>query len=65
VIVISFVQNNLLAELMQMVNENGLEAVAETFRILLNEAMKIERDQTLGAGLYERTNNRQGYANGY
>jgi putative transposase len=57
--------NNLLASLMQMVNENGLEAVAETFRILLNEAMKIERDQSLGAGLYERTDNRQGYANGY
>jgi len=57
--------NNLLATLMQMVNENGLEAVAETFRILLNEAMKIERDQTLGAGLYERTDNRQGCANGY
>jgi len=50
-------KNNLLATLMQMVNENGLEAVAETFRILLNEAMKIERDQTLGAGLYERTDN--------
>ena len=58
-------ENNLLASLMQMVNENGLEAVAETFRILLNEAMKIERDRTLGAGLYERTDNRQGYANGY
>jgi len=57
--------NNLLASLMQMVNENGLESVAETFRILLNEAMKIERDQTLGACLYERTDNRQGYANGY
>jgi len=57
--------NNLLASLMQMVNENGLESVAETFRILLNEAMKIERDQTLGACLYERTENRQGYANGY
>ena len=48
-------ENNLLATLMQMVNEDGLEAVAETFRILLNEAMKIERDQSLGAGLYERT----------
>jgi len=58
-------ENNLLATLMQMVNENGLEAVAETFRILLNEAMKVERDQTLRAGLYERTDNRQGYANGY
>jgi putative transposase len=58
-------ENNLLAGLMQIVNENGLEAVAETFRILLNEAMKVERDQTIGAGLYERTDNRQGYANGY
>ena len=58
-------ENNLLASLMQIVNENGLEAVAETFRILLNEAMKVERDQTIGAGLYERTDNRQGYANGY
>ncbi len=58
-------ENNLLASLMQMVNENGLEAIAETFRILLNEAMKIERGQSLGAGLYERTDSRQGYANGY
>ena len=57
--------NNLLATLMEMVNENGLEAVTETFRILLNEAMKIERDQALGAALYERTDNRLGYANGY
>lgn len=58
-------ENNLLASLMQIVNENGLEAVAETFRILLNEAMKLERDQTIGAGLYERTDSGQGYANGY
>ena len=34
-------ENNLLATLMQMINENRVEAVAETFRILLNEAMKI------------------------
>jgi transposase-like protein len=58
-------ENNLLATLMQMVNENGIEAVTETFRILLNEAMKIERDQALGAGLYERSEDRRGYANGY
>lgn len=58
-------ENNLLASLMQMVNENGIEAVTETFRILLNEAMKIERDQALGAGLYERSEDRRGYANGY
>ena len=37
----------------------------KTFRILLNEAMKIECDQTLGTTLYERTDERKGYANGY
>ena len=58
-------ENNLFASLMQMVYHNGLGAVTQTFHILLHEAMKIERDQTLGAGLYERTDNRQGYANGY
>jgi putative transposase len=58
-------ENNLLASLMQMVNENGIEAVTETFRILLNEAMKIEREQALGARLYERSEDRRGYANGY
>jgi len=58
-------ENNLLASLMQMVNDNGIDAVTETFRILLNEAMKIERDNVLGAGLYERTKSRKGYANGY
>jgi transposase-like protein len=57
--------DNLLANLMELINENGLEAVTETFRILLNEAMKIERDQALGAAPYERTDNRLGYANGY
>jgi putative transposase len=58
-------ENNLLASLMQMVNENGIEAVTQTFRILLNEAMKIEREQALGARLYERSEDRRGYANGY
>jgi hypothetical protein len=45
---------------MQMVNEQGIEAVTETFHILLNEQMKIERDQVLGAALYERTESRKG-----
>ena len=57
--------DNLLAALMELVNQNGLEAVTDTLRILFNEAMKIERDQVLGAGLYERSENRKGYANGY
>ena len=57
--------DNLSADLMELINENGIEAVTETFRILLNEAMKIERDRVLCAAPYERTDNRLGYANGY
>jgi len=57
--------DNLLARLMEIINENGIEAVTESFRMLLNEAMKIEREQVLGAGLYERSDARRGYANGY
>jgi len=32
--------DNLLAALMQMVNENGIEAVTETFRILRREVAR-------------------------
>ena len=57
--------DNKLDAVMEMLIENGFESFADVLRILLNEAMKIERDNTLGAGLYERTDARRGYANGY
>jgi transposase-like protein len=37
----------------------------ELIRILVNAAMQAERQKHLGAGPYERTPERQGYANGY
>jgi putative transposase len=49
----------------QLLCENGLESMAEAVRILLNEAMKAERSQALGAGAYERSDKRRGYANGF
>jgi putative transposase len=49
----------------QLLCENGLESMAEAVRILLNEAMKAERAQALGAGAYERSDKRRGYANGF
>lgn len=57
--------NNKLDVVMELLIENGFEGFADVLRILLNEAMKIERDQALGAGWYERTDTRRGYANGY
>ena len=57
--------DNKMDVVMELLTENGFEGFADVLRILLNEAMKIERGYALGAGLYERTDNRRGYANGY
>ena len=50
---------------LQVICNNGMEGLAEAIRLLLNEAMKIERSQALNAEPYERTDERRGYANGY
>jgi putative transposase len=57
--------DNKLDAVMELLIENGFEGFADVLRILLNEAMKIERNQALGAQLYQRTDTRRGYANGY
>ena len=57
--------DNQLDAVMELLIENGFESFADVLRILLNEAMKIERTHALGAGLYERSDQRRGYANGY
>ena len=57
--------DNKLDAVMEMLIENGFESFTDVLRILLNEAMKIERDHALAARLYERTDSRRGYANGY
>ena len=44
--------------------QNG-DFLAAALRLLLNEAMKMERAQVLGAAPYERTEERRGYANGF
>jgi transposase-like protein len=43
----------------------GMEAAPELMRVLLNNAMQIERSKYLQADQYERTGERKGYANGY
>jgi transposase-like protein len=39
--------------------------MGEAIRLLLNEAMRLERSQALEAEPYQRTDSRRGYANGY
>jgi transposase-like protein len=39
--------------------------MAQAMQMLMNEAMKIERNEVLNAAPYERCSDRRGYANGY
>ena len=57
-------QDNALEALMEQLIENGTEEMASVFAGLFNFAMRIERERFLGAGHYERTPERRGYANG-
>jgi putative transposase len=55
----------LLNNVLQLLTEQGHDGFAEGLRILVNEAMRVERHQVLQAQPYERTDTRKGYANGY
>jgi len=56
---------NVVADVLELLVERGMEGMAQAIQILLNEAMKLEREDFLGAGLHERTADRRGRANGY
>lgn len=58
-------QAELLNTLVQLLNEQGIQGIAEGIRLLVNEAMRQERSQFLKAEPYERTDSRIGYSNGY
>ena len=46
---------NTFNDAMELLIENGFDSMADVLRILLNEAMKIEREDILSAGAYQRT----------
>jgi putative transposase len=56
---------SILEQVMELLSQQGVDGMAQAFRTLLNEAMKIERSQALGAQPYQRTDARVGHANGY
>lgn len=57
-------QDRVLEALMEQLIESGTEEMASVFAGLFNLAMRIERERFLGAGHYQRTPERRGYANG-
>ena len=52
-------------DLLESLADNGLDALPDAFRLLLNAAMLLERQKHLQARPYERTEQRQGHANGF
>ena len=52
-------------DVVQLLAENGFDGMAEAMRLMLNECMKIERQQALGVGPYQRGEARNGQANGF
>jgi putative transposase len=58
-------QDTAVAALMEQLIAEGPDGMAQVFTALFNLAMRLERERFLGAGLYERSPERRGYANGY
>lgn len=54
-----------ISGLSEVLFERGFEGLGTAVEILINESMRIERERYLNAGLYERTEARNGYANGF
>jgi putative transposase len=57
--------SSVIDSVLQLLTEGGLAHMGDIVRILLNEAMRLERAQALGAQPYQRSDERKGYANGF
>jgi len=58
-------ESNVVDTVVQLLCESGLSQMAEAVRIMLNEAMRLERCQAIEAEPYQRSERRKGYANGF
>jgi len=59
------INDNATSKVLETILTKGTEGIGKVVEILLNEAMQIERTKYLQAEPYERTLQRQGYANGF
>jgi putative transposase len=59
------VQDSAIYDAVELLKDNGFDALAEAVTVLLNTAMVAERSEYLGARPYERSDSRRGYANGF
>jgi transposase-like protein len=56
--------DTIIAAVMEQLVAEGPQAMAQVVTVLMNLAMRMEREQFLGAAHYERAPERRGYANG-
>jgi putative transposase len=59
------IHSNVAQEAVQVLAEHGFDGMAQAMQLLINECMKIERQQSLGVGPYQRGEARVGQANGF
>ncbi len=59
------VNDSKLSEAVELIANQGFSGMGEAIQILMNEAMLIERNRYLQAMPYERSPDRQDYANGF
>ena len=52
-------------EFLEEIAAQGFDVLPELIRIVINEAMRMERQNHLGVAPYQRSPERQGHANGY
>ncbi|MFK7742035.1 MAG: transposase [Planctomycetota bacterium] len=50
---------------MELISQQGFASMADAIRIVVNEAMKLQRTESLDAQPHERSDIRRGYANGF
>jgi transposase-like protein len=51
--------------LLEHLSEQGIDGLADAIRVLVNAAMRAEREVYVNAGAYERSSGRTGHGNGY
>jgi len=59
------VEDTALEQVFELLAEEGFDGMSQALEVLLNEMMKVERSRHLQAAPYERSEQRQGYANGF
>ena len=58
-------KDSLIDEIIKGLIGQGADGLKPVIELLMNAAMKIEREHFLGAAPHQRTEERRGYANGY